>query len=110
MVVMDSGDAPILDAARGRLRIPRRWLRRSRLRGASRVRPFKPLLRGGDESRKLTAGDGDQRLPRFYQLGPPNYEKEFKDGALRTALAHSINTVAIKVMSQVTLPSATASD
>jgi penicillin-binding protein 1A len=72
---------------------------------------FKPIYYSAAiESRKLTAATVINDSPEVYQLWKPeNYEKEFQGPVrLRTALAHSINTVSIKVMSQVTLPEARA--
>ena len=72
---------------------------------------FKPIYYSAAiESRKLTAASVINDSPEVYQLWKPeNYEKEFQGPVrLRTALAHSINTVSIKVMSQVTLPEARA--
>jgi len=72
---------------------------------------FKPIYYAAAiESRKLTAATVINDSPEVYQLWKPeNYEKEFQGPVrLRTALAHSINTVAIKVMAQVTLPEARA--
>jgi penicillin-binding protein 1A len=70
---------------------------------------FKPIYYSAAiEARKLTAASVINDSPEVYQLWKPqNYEKEFQGPVrLRTALAHSINTVAIKVMSQVSLPDA----
>jgi penicillin-binding protein 1A len=72
---------------------------------------FKPIYyAAGIESRKITAATVINDSPEVYALWKPqNYEKEFFGPVrVRTALAHSVNTVAIKVLSQVGLPDARA--
>ena len=72
---------------------------------------FKPIYySAGIESRKITAATVINDSPEVYALWKPqNYEKEFLGPVrVRTALAHSVNTVAIKVLSQVGLADARA--
>ena len=72
---------------------------------------FKPIYyAAGIESRKITAATVINDSPEVYALWKPqNYEKEFLGPVrVRTALAHSVNTVAIKVLSQVGLADARA--
>jgi len=69
---------------------------------------FKPILYAAAiESRKFTAASIINDAPDVYdRWKPQNYEKEEFRGPvrLRVALAHSINTVAIKLLEQVGLP------
>ena len=75
--------------------------RASRLPGSA----FKPIIYAAAiESRKFTAASILNDAPDVYdRWKPQNYEKESFRGPvrLRVALAHSINTVAIKVLEQV---------
>jgi penicillin-binding protein 1A len=68
---------------------------------------FKPVVYGAAlEARRITPATILNDAPEVYDLWKPqNYEKEEFRGPVRvrTALAHSINTVAIKVMSEVGL-------
>ena len=68
---------------------------------------FKPVVYGAAiEARRITPATILNDAPEVYDLWKPqNYEKEAFRGPVRvrTALAHSINTVAIKVMSEVGL-------
>jgi penicillin-binding protein 1A len=84
---------------------------RSRLARRQPGSAFKPIYyAAGIESRKITAATVINDSPEVYALWKPqNYEKEFLGPVrVRTALAHSVNTVAIKVLSQVGLPDARA--
>jgi penicillin-binding protein 1A len=69
---------------------------------------FKPIVYAAAvESRKITPATVINDSPEVYELWKPqNYEKEEFRGPVRarTALAHSINTVAIKVLSEVGIP------
>jgi penicillin-binding protein 1A len=69
---------------------------------------FKPILYAAAiQARKITAASIINDSPEVYALWKPqNYEKEEFRGPVRvrTALAHSINTVAIKVLSDVGIP------
>ncbi len=73
---------------------------------------FKPILYAAAiEARKITAATVINDSPEVYDLWKPqNYEKEEFRGPVRvrTALADSINTVAIKVLSEVGLDQARA--
>ena len=68
---------------------------------------FKPVIYGAAvEAHRITPATILNDAPEVYQLWKPqNYEKEEFRGPVRvrTALAHSINTVAIKVLSDVGL-------
>ena len=68
---------------------------------------FKPIVYAAAlESRRITPATIINDAPEVYDLWKPqNYEKEAFRGPVRvrTALAHSINTVAIKVLSEVGL-------
>ncbi|MBC8131857.1 MAG: penicillin-binding protein, partial [Deltaproteobacteria bacterium] len=78
--------------------------RAARLPGSA----FKPIVYAAAiESRKFTAATIVNDAPDVYdRWKPQNYEKEEFRGPVRvrTALAHSINTVAIKLMEQVGIP------
>jgi penicillin-binding protein 1A len=78
--------------------------RAARLPGSA----FKPIVYAAAiESRKFTAASIMNDAPDVYdRWKPQNYEKEEFRGPvrLRTALAHSINTVAIKLLEQVGIP------
>ncbi|HEX2657094.1 MAG TPA: PBP1A family penicillin-binding protein [Polyangia bacterium] len=69
---------------------------------------FKPILYAAAiESRKFTAASIVNDAPDVYdRWKPQNYEKEEFRGPVRVrvALAHSINTVAIKLLEQVGIP------
>lgn len=69
---------------------------------------FKPFLYAtAIDSKRYTAATRVNDAPEVYALWKPqNYEREEFRGPvrLRTALAHSINTVAIKLMSDLGLP------
>jgi penicillin-binding protein 1A len=69
---------------------------------------FKPIVYAAAiESRKFTNASIVNDAPDVYdRWKPQNYEKEEFRGPVRvrTALAHSINTVAIKVLEQVGIP------
>ncbi len=69
---------------------------------------FKPFVYAAAiDSKKYTAASVVNDTPEVYSLWKPqNYEKETFQGPvrLRTALAHSINTVAIKLLADVGLP------
>jgi len=69
---------------------------------------FKPFVYAAAiESGRYTAASLVNDAPEVYELWKPqNYEKEEFRGPvrLRVALAHSINTVAIKVLDQVGIP------
>ena len=69
-------------------------------------------LRGGDRVAEDHRGDGDQRRrPRSMRCGSRRTTRRRSSWArcaCATALAHSINTVSIKVLSQVGLPDARA--
>jgi penicillin-binding protein 1A len=69
---------------------------------------FKPILYAAAiESRRFTAASIVNDAPDVYdRWKPQNYEKEEFRGPvrLRVALAHSINTVAIKLLEQVGIP------
>ncbi len=73
---------------------------------------FKPIIYAAAvEARKITPATILNDAPEVYQLWKPqNYEKEEFRGPVRvrTALAESINTVAIKVLSDVGLDQARA--
>jgi penicillin-binding protein 1A len=73
---------------------------------------FKPVVYAAAiEAKKITPATIINDSPEVYALWKPqNYEKEEFRGPVRvrTALAHSINTVAIKVLSEVGLPEARA--
>jgi penicillin-binding protein 1A len=73
---------------------------------------FKPIIYAAAlESHKITAATVINDSPEVYDLWKPqNYEKEEFRGPVRvrTALADSINTVAIKVLSEVGLDEARA--
>jgi penicillin-binding protein 1A len=73
---------------------------------------FKPVVYAAAiESRRITPATIINDSPEVYALWKPqNYEKEEFRGPVRvrTALAHSINTVAIKVLSEVGIPQARA--
>ncbi len=73
---------------------------------------FKPVVYGAAlEARRITPATMLNDAPEVYDLWKPqNYEKEAFRGPVRvrTALAHSINTVAIKVLSDVGLDQARA--
>jgi penicillin-binding protein 1A len=73
---------------------------------------FKPVIYGAAiEARRITAATILNDAPEVYDLWKPqNYEKEEFRGPVRvrTALAHSINTVAIKVLSDIGLDQARA--
>jgi len=73
---------------------------------------FKPIIYAAAiEARKITAATVINDSPEVYDLWKPqNYEKEEFRGPVRvrTALADSINTVAIKVLSDVGLDQARA--
>jgi penicillin-binding protein 1A len=73
---------------------------------------FKPVIYAAAiEARKITAATVINDAPEVYDLWKPqNYEKEEFRGPVRvrTALADSINTVAIKVLSEVGLDQARA--
>jgi penicillin-binding protein 1A len=73
---------------------------------------FKPIIYAAAiEARKITAATVINDSPEVYDLWKPqNYEKEEFRGPVRvrTALADSINTVAIKVLSEVGLDQARA--
>jgi penicillin-binding protein 1A len=73
---------------------------------------FKPVIYGAAvEARRITPATILNDAPEVYDLWKPqNYEKEEFRGPVRvrTALAHSINTVAIKVLSEVGLDQARA--
>ena len=108
MVVLDPATRQIL-ALVGGYEFHSGGFDRSRLARRQPGSAFKPIYYAAAiEERKLTAASVLNDSPEVYQLWKPqNYEKEFQGPVrLRTALAHSINTVAIKVMSQVTLPDA----
>ena len=70
---------------------------------------FKPFVYAtAIDQKKITAATLINDSPEVYELWKPqNYEKEEFRGPIRvrTALAHSINTVAIKVLSDVGIPS-----
>ncbi|MEO8212978.1 MAG: penicillin-binding transpeptidase domain-containing protein [Myxococcales bacterium] len=78
--------------------------RAARLPGSA----FKPIVYAAAiESRKFTAASVVNDAPDVYdRWKPQNYEKEEFRGPvrLRTALAHSLNTVAIKLLEQVGIP------
>ena len=78
--------------------------RAARLPGSA----FKPIVYAAAiESRKFTAASILNDAPDVYdRWKPQNYEKEEFRGpvSLRVALAHSINTVAIKLLEQVGIP------
>ena len=78
--------------------------RAARLPGSA----FKPIVYAAAiESRRFTAASIVNDAPDVYdRWKPQNYEKEEFRGPvrLRTALAHSINTVAIKLLEQVGIP------
>jgi penicillin-binding protein 1A len=78
--------------------------RAARLPGSA----FKPIVYAAAiESRKFTPASILNDAPDVYdRWKPQNYEKEEFRGPvrLRTALAHSINTVAIKLLEQVGIP------
>ncbi|MES1171636.1 MAG: penicillin-binding transpeptidase domain-containing protein, partial [Bacteroidota bacterium] len=80
--------------------------RAARLPGSA----WKPIVYAAAiESRKFTAASILNDAPDVYdRWKPQNYEKEQFRGPvrLRTALAHSINTVAIKLLEQVGIPAA----
>jgi len=69
---------------------------------------FKPIVYAAAiASKRLTAASIVNDAPEVYELWKPqNYEKEEFRGPvrLRVALAHSINTVAIKVLSEIGVP------
>ena len=71
---------------------------------------FKPIIYGAAvEAHRITPATILNDAPEVYELWKPqNYEKEEFRGPVRarTALAHSINTVAIKVLSDVGLDQA----
>jgi penicillin-binding protein 1A len=73
---------------------------------------FKPVIYGAAvEAHRITPATILNDAPEVYELWKPqNYEKEEFRGPVRvrTALAHSINTVAIKVLSDVGLDQARA--
>jgi penicillin-binding protein 1A len=73
---------------------------------------FKPVVYGAAiEARRITPATILNDAPEVYDLWKPqNYEKEEFRGPVRvrTALAHSINTVAIKVLSEIGLDQARA--
>jgi len=73
---------------------------------------FKPVIYGAAvEARRITPATILNDAPEVYELWKPqNYEKEEFRGPVRvrTALANSINTVAIKVLSDVGLDQARA--
>jgi penicillin-binding protein 1A len=73
---------------------------------------FKPIVYAAAiEAKKITPATIINDSPEVYALWKPqNYEKEEFRGPVRvrTALAHSINTVAIKVLSEVGIPQAKA--
>src|SRR3569623_1965017 len=73
---------------------------------------FKPILYAAAiESKRFTAASLVNDAPDVYdRWKPQNYEKEEFRGPvrLRVALAHSINTVAIKLLEQVGLPTVKA--
>jgi penicillin-binding protein 1A len=73
---------------------------------------FKPVFYAAAiEAKKITPATIINDSPEVYALWKPqNYEKEEFRGPVRvrTALAHSINTVAIKILSEVGLPEARA--
>jgi penicillin-binding protein 1A len=73
---------------------------------------FKPVIYGAAvEAHRITPATMLNDAPEVYDLWKPqNYEKEEFRGPVRvrTALAHSINTVAIKVLSDVGLDQARA--
>jgi penicillin-binding protein 1A len=73
---------------------------------------FKPMIYAAAiESHRITPATLINDSPEVYALWKPqNYEKEEFRGPVRArvALAHSINTVAIKVLSDVGIPEATA--
>jgi len=73
---------------------------------------FKPILYAAAiESKRFTAASIVNDAPDVYdRWKPQNYEKEEFRGPvrLRVALAHSINTVAIKLLEQVGLPAVKA--
>ena len=73
---------------------------------------FKPIVYGAAvEAHRITPATILNDAPEVYELWKPqNYEKEEFRGPVRarTALAHSINTVAIKVLSDVGLDQARA--
>lgn len=68
---------------------------------------FKPLVYGAAlETRAFTAASVVNDAPEVYDLWKPvNYSRSFRGPIrLRSALAHSVNTVAIKLLSEVGLP------
>jgi penicillin-binding protein 1A len=73
---------------------------------------FKPIIYGAAvEAHRITPATVLNDAPEVYELWKPqNYEKEEFRGPVRvrTALAQSINTVAIKVLSEVGLDQARA--
>jgi len=79
--------------------------RRARRQPGSAWKPF--VYAAAIESGRFTAASIVNDAPEVYDLWKPsNYEKEAFRGPvrLRTALAHSINTVAIKLTAEVGLP------
>ena len=100
MVVMDPEDARAA-GDRGRLRLPP-----GRLRSCAEPAPAAGLglqahlLRAAVEQKKITATIISDSPEVYSDWKPENFEKEEYHGPVRvrTALAQSINTVAIKVM------------
>ncbi len=110
MVVLDPATRQVL-ALVGGYEFHSGGFDRSRLARRQPGSAFKPIYyAAGIESKKITAATVINDSPEVYALWKPqNYEKEFLGPVrVRTALAHSINTVAIKVLSQVGLPEARA--
>jgi penicillin-binding protein 1A len=111
MVVMDPTTRDILALVGGydyhAGGFDRSW-RASRQPGSA----FKPIIYAAAiEARKITAATVINDTPEVYDLWKPqNYEKEEFRGPVRvrTALADSINTVAIKILSDVGLDQARA--
>jgi penicillin-binding protein 1A len=111
MVVLDPRSRELLALVGGYNYRPGGWDRTQRaLRQAGSA--FKPFVfAAAIESRKLTAASVLIDAPEVYEsVGevwkPQNYEKESYKGRvrLRTALAESLNTVAIRVANDVGLP------
>jgi len=110
MVVLDPATRQVL-ALVGGYEFHSGGFDRSRLARRQPGSAFKPIYYSAAiESKKITAATVINDSPEVYALWKPqNYEKEFLGPVrVRTALAHSINTVSIKILSQVGLPDARA--
>jgi penicillin-binding protein 1A len=108
MVVLDPASRRIL-ALVGGYEFHPGGLDRSRSAHRQPGSAFKPIYYSAAiEARKITAASIINDSPEVYSLWKPqNYEKEFRGPVrVRTALAHSINTVSIKVLSDVGIPAA----